>query len=734
MTDPAAPTLTLTNDTGSSGTDNITSNAALTLAGDEVGAVVEYSTDDINWSGTLPVAAAGANTVYVRQTDVAGNVGPSSSITFTLDVTDPAAPTLTLTNDTGSSGTDNITSNAALTLAGDEVGAVVEYSTDDINWSGTLPVAAAGANTVYVRQTDVAGNVGPSSSITFTLDVTDPAAPTLTLTNDTGSSGTDNITSNAALTLAGDEVGAVVEYSTDDINWSGTLPVAAAGANTVYVRQTDVAGNVGPSSSITFTLDVTDPAAPTLTLTNDTGSSGTDNITSNAALTLAGDEVGAVVEYSTDDINWSGTLPVAAAGANTVYVRQTDVAGNVGPSSSITFTLDVTDPAAPTLTLTNDTGSSGTDNITSNAALTLAGDEVGAVVEYSTDDINWSGTLPVAAAGANTVYVRQTDVAGNVGPSSSITFTLDVTDPAAPTLTLTNDTGSSGTDNITSNAALTLAGDEVGAVVEYSTDDINWSGTLPVAAAGANTVYVRQTDVAGNVGPSSSITFTLDVTDPAAPTLTLTNDTGSSGTDNITSNAALTLAGDEVGAVVEYSTDDINWSGTLPVAAAGANTVYVRQTDVAGNVGPSSSITFTLDVTDPAAPTLTLTNDTGSSGTDNITSNAALTLAGDEVGAVVEYSTDDINWSGTLPVAAAGANTVYVRQTDVAGNVGPSSSITFTLDVTDPAAPTLTLTNDTGSSGTDNITSNAALTLAGDEVGAVVEYRRTTSTGAGRCR
>ena len=181
---------------------------------------------------------------------------------------------------------------------------------------------------------------------------------------------------------------------------SGTLPVAAAGANTVYVRQTDVAGNVGPSSSITFTLDVTDPAAPTLTLTNDTGSSGTDNITSNAALTLAGDEVGAVVEYSTDDIgNCSGTLPVAAAGANTVYVRQTDVAGNVGPSSSITFTLDVTDPAAPTLTLTNDTGSSGTDNITNNAALTLAGDEVGAVVEYSTDDINSSGDAAGSGSG-----------------------------------------------------------------------------------------------------------------------------------------------------------------------------------------------------------------------------------------------------------------------------------------------------------------------------------------------
>ena len=144
MTDPAAPTLTLTNDTGSSGTDNITSNAALTLAGDEVGAVVEYSTDDINWSGTLPVAAAGANTVYVRQTDVAGNVGPSSSITFTVDTAPPSAPSIDLaaTSDTGTSPTDNITSDNTPTLTGTTEAGSTVTSTTARRWLGRRRLTA----------------------------------------------------------------------------------------------------------------------------------------------------------------------------------------------------------------------------------------------------------------------------------------------------------------------------------------------------------------------------------------------------------------------------------------------------------------------------------------------------------------------------------------------------------------------------------------------------------------
>ncbi len=54
-------------------------------------------------------------------------------------------------------------------------------------------------------------------------------------------------------------------------------------------------------------------------------------------------------------------------------------------------------------------------------------------------------------------------------------------------------------------------------------------------------------------------------------------------------------------------------------------------------------------------------------------------------------------------MAIEGANTIQVRQTDVAGNVSAPATLTFTLD-TAVAAPVIALDADTGSSGTDGIT------------------------------
>src|SRR5690606_40873660 len=121
------------------------------------------------------------------------------------------------------------------------------------------------------------------------------------------------------------------------------------------------------------------------------------------------------------------------------------------------------------------------------------------------------------------------------------------------------------------------------------------------------------------------------------------------------------------GALVEYSTDGTNWSTTAPVAAEGENTIYVRQTDVAGNMSSPASLTFTLETT-VSAPVITLTTDSGTAG-DFITNDGSYSVSGTEAGALVEYSTDGTNWSTTAPVAAEAENTIYVRQTDVAGNM-----------------------------------------------------------------
>jgi hypothetical protein len=294
----------------------------------------------------------------------------------------------------------------------------------------------------------VAGNVSvASTAYSFTLDTAIPAAPSLALTTDTGSSASDKNTSNGALTVTGTESGATVEYSTNGgTSWSNSF-TPATGSNSVQVRQTDVAGNVSTASTAyTFTLDTATPAAPSLALTTDTGSSASDKITSNGALTVTGTESGATVEYSTNGgTSWSNSF-TPATGSNSVQVRQTDVAGNVSyPSQPFLFTLDT---AIPAVTVSSDKtvlADGETASIIFNFSENpygFSGSDLfvsGGVVSSLTQSVNplvWSATLSSGTnLSSNQTSVQVTgnysDIAGNAGAASNI---VSVTN-GAPTLT-----------------------------------------------------------------------------------------------------------------------------------------------------------------------------------------------------------------------------------------------------------------------------------------------------------
>ena len=715
-----APTVALLNDTGSSNTDQITNSAALSLSGIEDGALVEYSSNGTDWSISQPMVTEGSNTIWVRQTDVAGNVSTATQFSFTLDTTNPDAPTLALQADTGRFDDDNLTNDSTILVSNAEIGATIEYSSNGTDWSNTAPTPVQGSNTVWVRQVDVAGNASAATSISFMFDSIAPNQPRLELDDDTGLSSTDNISSNGTLLIRGLASDVELEYSIDGINWDPSTPIPEEGLNSIWVRQIDRAGNASAPQTIVFTLDTTAPVAPVITLSQDTGNSATDLLTNMAALSLAGIEAGALVEYSTDDgETWSDVAPTAVEGSNTVWVRQTDLAGNVSDTSSISFVLD-TQIADLTITLDQDTGSSSTDMISSVGTFTVTGVEDGALVEYSTDEgETWTAIAPTATEGSNSIWVRQTDVAGNVSNTQQLSFTLD-TQIATLGIALQQDTGSSSTDLITNIGAISLSNVEDGALVEYSTDNgMTWSDVAPSILEGLNTIVVRQTDVAGNVSAESTISFILD-TQISTPTLSLNSDTGASNSDLITKVGGYSVANIDPDTLVEYSTDGNTWSTTAPTAMEGSNTIHVRQTDVAGNVA-SSSLTFTLD-TQVVAPMVALAQDTGRFNNDRITNVSTLSVTGTEIGALIEYSTDGTHWSATQPTATQGSNTVYVRQTDVAGNVSSSTPITFTFDTVAPAQPRIELDQDTGVSSTDLITSNGALLVRGLAADVQLQY------------
>ncbi|WP_232435857.1 beta strand repeat-containing protein, partial [Burkholderia ubonensis] len=712
---PPAPVVALAHDTGSSATDNITSDCTLSVGGIAHGATVQYSTDNgAHWNTSFS-AVEGTNTVLVRQIDVAGNASAASSCCFTLDTTAAAAPGVALAVDSGSSAVDHVTNVGTLNVTGVQSGATVQYSVDNgAHWSTSFS-AVEGVNNVQVRQVDVAGNASSATSFSFTLD-TSAAAPGVALAVDSGSSAIDHVTNVGTLNLTGIETGATVQYSVDNgAHWSTSFS-AVEGVNDIQVRQTDIAGNTSSATSFSFTLD-TSAAAPGVALTTDSGSSAVDHVTNVGTLNLSGVETGATVEYSTDGGHTWSTSFSATEGLNDIQVRQTDIAGNTSSATSFSFTLD-TSAAAPGVALTTDSGSSAVDHITNVGTLNLTGVENGATVEYSTDGGHTWSTSFSAVEGLNDVQVRQTDIAGNTSSATSFSFTLD-TSAAAPGVALTTDSGSSASDHVTNVGTLNLSGVETGATVEYSTDGGHTWSTSFSATEGLNDVQVRQTDIAGNTSSATSFSFTLD-TSAAAPGVALTTDSGSSASDHVTNVGTLNLSGVETGATVEYSTDGGHTWSTSFSAVEGVNDVQVRQTDIAGNTSDPTSFSFTLD-TSAAAPGVALTTDSGSSAVDHITNVGTLNLTGVETGATVEYSTDGGHTWSTSFSAVEGLNDIQVRQIDVAGNTSSATSFSFTLD-TSAAAPGVALTTDSGSSASDHVTNVGTLNLSGVETGATVEY------------
>ncbi|MEX8522916.1 MAG: beta strand repeat-containing protein, partial [Leptothrix ochracea] len=648
----------------------------------------------------------------------------SPNVNYTLDTVAPVAPAgVGLVNDTGLSASDAISSAISLKAPTNlEVGATLSYSMDNgATWTpGFTAPTTDGTYTVLVRQTDTSGNQSVATPLSFTLDRVAPTAPTLSLQSDTGLLTTDFLTKDGRILFSA-EAGALVEYSTNGgATWTSqtTTPfVAQEGLNQVLLRQTDVAGNPSAASTpLNFTLDTT-LLTPTIQLAHDTGVVG-DGLTDIGTVTLGNIDPNARVDYSLDrGVTWVPSF-TPHAGLNEVLVRQIDAAGNIATSTQLNFALSGTS-AAPAVHLLNDTGSSATDLLTRDATLQVA-TSVGRTAAYSADNGQTWATSFVPSQGANTILVREADMAGNISQTTPFNFTYDSVAPAAPTVALLNDTGIPG-DKITSIGTLSFGTSlEAGASVEYSINGgTTWSPTF-TAATGSNTVLVRQLDTAGNASAAAApFTFILQGTTPQ-PGVTLANDTGALATDLLTSDPTLNVTG-QPGFSVQYSLDNAQtWSVplvpsglvTLPTASLvqGANIVLVRQVDPTnGSASASTSLNFTWDNVAPSAPvpgavTYTPANPVplsvavplpaGSAVGDVIT----LTLTGSQAGnsqtvTSLPLSSADLS-AGVIHLSAGttlSADTLSLSATslDLAGNrstLGQSAS-SFTFDPIAPAAP-----------------------------------------------
>lgn len=834
----AAPTLTSINsDTGTSGTDLITKDQSLTFTGTadalsfvEIfvnGESIAFGQADGAGTWSIDLAsqygnlAAGSYTIQILSTF--GNTSTfSTSYSLTIDLTAPGTPTITgISDDTGASGSDGITTDNTLTLTGTaEANAIVhifdfgtEIGTAQANGSGawsynTGSLAGDQTYSFSASQTDAAGNTGPqSAAVAITVDDT-VAAPIITgIVNDTGASGSDGITSDSTITISGTgEAGAVVTVSegvtvlgtalvNGSGNWSFTPATLSDGDYSFTATQVDVAGNgSGASGAFDVTVDTGVPAAPTIdaTITDDNGSSGTDRVTNDNAVTITGDAEADSIVTIRDGATvlgtaladgageWSFTTAALADGPHSLTATASDAAGNTSvASSALPVTIDTAAPAAPALTgITTDSGSSNSDEITSDDTPTISGTaEAGSTVEIFRDSVlvgtatadgsgNWSFTDTSLADDTYSYTATATDIAGNTSvASATLSVTIDTDAPAEPVITgFVGNSGDAG-DNITNDTDITLSGTaEAGSIVKiFDGNSVlgtaladgsgNWSLATGVLSEGTHEFSATATDAAGNESDETpEFSIEIDTTGPTAAVTSINKpglgsfDTGSSISDEVTRDRTLILSGTTSepnatvsvfrdGSLIGTATSDGNgdWSFdyTGTILSDGTYNFTAQATDVTGNTGVvSAALPVTVDNVAPAAAVpVGITDDGGLRPLDRVTSDNTVAISGTaEAGATVEVFVDNVsvgtttaNGSGdwlfdhTATTLADGEHSVHARVTDIAGNsrIG-TTPFTFTVDTDGPAAPVISsIANDTGRLGTDEITNDTTLTISG---------------------
>nr|WP_309476274.1 Ig-like domain-containing protein [Escherichia coli] len=768
-----------------------------------------------SWSVNVPAADVAAlsdgtsYTVSASAQDSAGN-SATASRSVAVDLTAPVISINTVSTDDRLNAAEQ---QQPLTLNGStsaEVGQTVTVTfggktyTATVAANGTwalnvpavdLAALGQGAQTITASVNDRAGNPGQA---THALTV-DTVAPTVTIATVAGDDIINNAEQLAGQTISGTttaEVGQTVTVTFNGQTWSATVGSGGSwsvfipaqqfaglsdGSYTISATVSDQAGNPGSASrGVTLNGDV-----PTVTINTFAGDDVVNAAEHGSSLVISGTTTAPVGQTLTLTLNgktytttvqtggsWSYTLgsaDVTALADGNAYVINASVSNAIGNTGSSNHTITV-DLSAPAMginidSLQADTGLSASDFITSVSPVVVNGSLTAALASNETAQISIDGgvtwtTLTVVGTswsyadghtltdGTWNYTVRVVDLAGNVGQTATQNVVVDTTSPeAAKSITITgisDDTGTSSSDFITSDTTLTVRGvlgaalganefaqisTDNGATwvnVTVAADSLNWSyvdgRTL---TNGTTTWQVRVVDLAGNVGATSSQSALIDTVNPAQvlTIASISTDTGSSATDFITSDTMLTLTGSlgaglASGEVAQISLDSgatwttlttngTQWTYTDSRTLTDGSYVYqVRVLELAGNTGPVVSKTVVVDTINPTAtPTIvSYTDDVGqrqgtlssSQATDDTTPllNGVLSapLASGEVvylyrnglllGAVTMVGA--LNWTYSDSGLVSGAYTYSARVVDLAGNITSSSDFVLTVDTSIP--------------------------------------------------
>lgn len=750
---------------------------------ENVGSAYTILVGDLNGNKTLSLTAAqleaiagfseGDNvTVRAVITDIAGNATTGSASATSLDV-DQTAPVVNITSPV----TGNQVKGSKIITFTDGESTSPQCSIDNSTFvnctSGVTTLSditgfnalGQGNFTLYLKDTDAAGNTGTTSQVNVVKDSVNPTPPGTPTSEPTP---TNNNTPTWGWTAATDDFLSHYIFFWDSVmggeaNDSGnlssstldfTIPVIDALMDGTWygkVKAFDSAGNSSTSDDGSVVVDTTPTDAPTSV--NLTSPINLSNITAANVVLTGNGEANATVNYtitdeSSNDFSGSGTVDndgniniggidvsELEDGELTVSVTLTDAAGNISLEGTDTATKDTVAPnmpGIPTVAGDNIINSNeleeivveGTAEVNSSVSVRLEdnGEEEfcqNNVTENGTadEDGQYSITLDGEDLCDGTIYVTVTaqDGAGNVSEEQTTQITQD-TD--APTGSLNINDGASYTNS--TNVVLAFSGvseDTVlmqvggGSFVAYENP---FQYTLLSEDQTNQSVQVVLVDSAGNVSETIVDYIIFDSISPVISNVNITNLTtlndsfvkngdlvrltatitdsnpeGNLSTSNITANLS-SLKPDASGydAVnpVTYNPDtglatwdDLEVSGTVDEDV----TVTVDANDLALNTATQGSVTIDADSTVPTVNLNMPLSDTTSIssvtviGTTNEAATCTYSLDGGADTAM--DTTGETSHIKALSGLEPGSHSIQLTCTDSSGNSSTSSTINWTV-------------------------------------------------------
>ncbi|HEY1247959.1 MAG TPA: Ig-like domain-containing protein, partial [Nitrososphaera sp.] len=526
------------------------------------------------------------------------------------------------------------------------------------------------------------------------------------------------------------------------------------GAHILQLRAEDIVGNVGASSSYTWTVDTTPPATSVNSATDGNKSAVTNDGTTKSTsmtFTFSGTDTGGVDHFECSLDNSNFTICISPIlfnsvnlkdGLHTFEVLSEDNSTNKDPSpASFTWTVDTQPPSTTIISAVDGNktelitgGNTSSNSMTFGFSANDTGGQEGKGVGINHFECNIDNSMFVTCTspftfqkllkdGIHTFNVLSVDNSRNKDSSpSTFSWTVDTTPPDTSIKSAIDGNKSSVSDGgITKSTSMTFtfSGDDTGGVgidhFECNVDGLNFVActspfTFPsLSEDGQYTLEIRAQDRVGNKDASpASFTWTVDTIPPETSIDSATdgNNRVISAGQNTSSNSMIFLfSSSDSGVGLDHSECSIDNSDytlcTSPIQFTstklgdGTHTLKIKAEDKVGNrVSSPSSFNWTIDtVPSTAKIESALDGNKSAIANDGSTKSTSMTFtfSGNDTGGVgidhFECSIDNSDFvTCTSPFTFPellndGPHTFRVLSEDKVGNrVSSPSSFNWTID------------------------------------------------------